>query len=187
MKAALRRTITLGVAVTTAAALAPAVASAAPAEKRVTMKNGVIKADGAAVKLPTSFTCPAGFEAFLSAQIIQALGSKFAGGFDTAVRQCTGERQKITFYIQAVPAENTRPFREGPASARVILDAIDPESQGPFFEEAPAETFEEPAEPGLLPPLPVGTQRIRGDEPVPGEPAEAVHAEDRSTIQLRER
>lgn len=198
MHAASRRAIALAAAATLLAAFSPATAGAAPAEKPVQMKNGILQADGAAVRLPTTFTCPPGFEAFLSAQIVQAIGKKFAVGFDSAARQCTGEQQKITFYVQSVPAgENTRPFKPGDASARVILDAFDPNQSGPFFEEEPLPAEPE-SQPSILPSLPIDLPAGALDEPEPGPVPEAeadfapapdpvVHAEDRSTIRLRER
>ncbi len=180
MTAVQRRTAVLCAAAATAAVLAPSSAGAATA-KRVQMSDGVITANGAMVTMGTTFTCPAGYQAFLSAQIVEAIGEKFAGGFDTQTRDCTGVKQTVKFFIQAVPAENTRPFEPGPASARVILDAVDPAAfDGGFPTEDPAAE----AAP-LLPIPPLASNQARADEPPAAPPS--IHAEDAGTITLKEK
>ncbi|GAA0632861.1 hypothetical protein GCM10009547_40920 [Sporichthya brevicatena] len=170
-------------------ALSPTAAHAA-GPKPVTQGDGILIADGAAVRLPATFVCPAGWTAYLVAQIIQAVGDEFAGGFDSVAKECTGQRQKVTFFVQAVPAgDNTHPFRPGTASSRVIMDAVDPAAQEPPYyegEETPAE--EEGS--SLLPPLPplMTSQNSVADDPMPTEPApQTVHAEARGVIKLKER
>ncbi|MGQ0631664.1 MAG: hypothetical protein ACT4P1_11510 [Sporichthyaceae bacterium] len=171
------------VAVLAVAPVGIAAAGAATVKDATLSKVGVLTADGAATKISATFVCPQGYDAFVTLQVIQAQGEKFAGGFDQAGKTCTGKKQKVSFYVQAVPAENTAPFRSGSASARMILDAVDPEFAGqPFFEEEPVE--ETP--PGVLPPLPFAGQKYltdAGGESV----APQVHAEDRRTIRLRTR
>ncbi|MBA3743369.1 hypothetical protein [Sporichthya sp.] len=193
MKASARRTAAVAAATTLALAISPSAALAAGA-KRVTQGNGTLMADGAAITLPSTFTCPAGYMAYLTAQVIQAIDDEFAGGFDTAAKECTGEKQRISFFIQAIPAgDNTRPFQAGSASSRVILDAVDPEAEGPYYEEAPAgegEGGDRSSSPlPEIPPL-TGAQYSTIDEPMPTEPAEAsptVHAEARGPITLQEK
>lgn len=192
MKATARRTAAVAAATTLALAISPSAAFAAGA-KRVTQGNGTLMANGAALTLPATFTCPAGYMAYLTAQVIQAIDDEFAGGFDTAAKECTGSKQRISFFIQAIPAgDNTRPFQAGSASSRVILDAVDPEAEGPYYEEeAPAGEGEGGSSSPLpvLPPL-TGAQHSTIDDPMPTEPAEApptVHAEARGPIELKER
>jgi hypothetical protein len=193
MKASAQRTAAVAAATTLALALSPSAALAAGA-KRVTQGNGTLQANGAAITLPSTFTCPAGFTAYLTAQVIQAIGDEFAAGFDTVSKQCTGEKQRLTFYIQAVPAgDNTRPYQAGTASSRVILDAVDPAAEQPYYEEAPpgeGEGEEVPASP--IPPLPplTGAQYSTMDDPM-GDPSDetptTVHAEARGPITLKEK
>lgn len=190
MKASARRAAALAAATTLALALSPGAALAAGA-KRVTQGDGTLQANGAAITLPATFTCPAGFTAYLTAQVIQAIGEDFAAGFDQLSRECTGERQKLTFYIQAVPAgDNTRPYQAGTASSRVILDAVDPEAEQPYYEDVPPEgegEGEEPTSPlPELPPL-TGAQYSTMDEPMAEEAPTTVHAEARGPITLKEK
>ena len=189
MKASARRTAAVAAATTLALALSPSAALAAGA-KRVTQGNGTLQANGAAITLPSTFTCPAGFTAYLTAQVIQAIGDEFAAGFDQVSKECTGEKQKLTFYIQAVPAgDNTRPYQAGTASSRVILDAVDPEAEQPYYEEEmpPEGEGEESASPlPDLPPL-TGAQYSTMDEPMSEEGPTTVHAEARGPITLKEK
>jgi hypothetical protein len=201
MKASARRTAAVAAATTLALTLSPSAALAAGA-KRVTQGNGTLQANGAAITLPSTFTCPAGYTAYLTAQVIQAIGEDFAAGYDTVAKQCTGERQKLTFYIQAVPAgDNTRPYQAGTASSRVLMDAVDPDAEQPYYDEAPAGQGEgdgagdAPASP--LPPLPplTGAQYSTMDDPMgdpEGDPEgeetpTTVHAEARGPITLKEK
>lgn len=170
-------------------ALLPSAAGATGA-KRVEQGDGRITAGGAAITVPATFTCPAGYDAYISIQVVQAIGDAFAGGFDTLTKTCTGAAQKVKFYIQAVPAENTRPFRAGEASSRVILDAVDPAQLEPF----PTEEFSEEApteDPlSILPPPPLApadSTHARSDEPLPASGPATLHAEDRRTITLTAR
>lgn len=190
MTATLRRTATVATTLTLALALAPSAALAA-GPHRVTQGDGTLLADGAAVRVPATFSCPAGYMAYLTAQLIQAIGDEFAGGFDTTAKPCSGSKQKVTFFIQAVPAgDNTRPFRPGTASSRVILDAVDPESQEPYYEELPPGEGEGEGESSsVLPPLPPlsGAQHAVTDGPTPVGAPPTVHAEARGTIELKEK
>jgi hypothetical protein len=187
MTTSARRTGAVAALTTVALALAPA-ASAASAAKQVGQGNATLHANGAAITLPATFTCPGGYVAYLSVQVIQAIDDEFAGGFDTATKDCTGAKQRVTFFVQSIPAgENTHPFEVGPASSRVILDAVDPESMEPYYEEEVPEGEGESASP--LPPLPpvTGAQYAIGEEPMPSDPAPTVHAEARGTIEIREK
>ncbi len=188
MKASARRTAAVAAATTLALALSPSAALAA-GTKPVTQGNGTLQANGAAITLPATFTCPAGYTAYLTAQVIQAIEDEFAAGFDTVTKECTGEKQKLTFYIQAVPAgDNTRPYQAGTASSRVIMDAVDPEAEQPYYEEVPEGEGEgEAASP--IPPLPplTGAQYSTMDEPMSEDAPDIVHAEARGPITLKEK
>ncbi|WP_019876350.1 hypothetical protein [Sporichthya polymorpha] len=171
-----------------ALALSPTAAHAA-GPKPVTQGDGILIADGAAVRLPATFVCPAGWTAYLAAQVVQAVGDEFAGGFDSVAKDCTGQRQKVTFFVQAVPAgDNTHPFRPGAASSRVIMDAVDPAAEQPPYYEGDEVPVEEEGSPLLpLPPL-MTTQDTVADDPMPTEPApQTVHAEARGVIKLKEK
>lgn len=193
MKAPTRRAAAVVATLTLGLALSPSAAWAAG--KKVTQGNGTLQANGAALTLPATFTCPEGFMAYLTAQVIQAVDDEFAGGFDQAAKECTGEKQRVTFFIQSVPAgENTHPFRPGVASSRVIMDAVDPAAQDPYFEEPPAEGGGSGGDTGPLPVLPplvgpsASSQNSELDDPMPtepGPPPQPVHAEARGTIELK--
>lgn len=190
MNASVRRTAAVAAATTLALAISPSAALAAGA-KRVTQGNGTLMANGAAITLPATFSCPAGYMAYLTAQVIQAIGDEFAGGFDTAAKECTGSKQRISFFVQAIPAgDNTRPFQPGEASSRVILDAVDPEAQQPYYDEAPADEGDGEGESSsplpVLPPL-TGAQYSTVDEPMGGEAPPSVHAEARGPITLKKK
>lgn len=183
MTAVQRRAAILCAAAAIGTVFAPSSSAVAASSKRVQMADGVISANGAAVTMVTTFTCPAGYQAFLSTQIIEAIGKNFAGGFDSQTRDCTGEKQKIKFFVQAVPAgDNTRPFVAGPASARVILDAVDPAAIDGYDAEPPASDEPAPLLPGLPP---VESNQTRADDPMPAEAPPSIHAEDSGTITLK--
>ena len=196
MKAYVRRTAAVAAAMTLSLAVSPSAALAAGA-KKVTQGDATLLADGAAVTLPSTFVCPAGYMAYLTAQIVEAIDDDFAGGFDTAAKECTGKKQKMTFFIQAAPAgDNTHPFEVGSASSRVIMDAIDPAAQDPYgpmpVDEGDGSGGEEPSDSaplGGLPPL-TGAQYSTMDDPMPDEPGgnpPTVHGEARGVIQIKEK
>jgi len=197
MKALARRTAAVAATMTLTLAISPSAALAAGA-KKVTQSDATLLADGAAVTLPATFTCPAGYMAYLTAQIVQAIGQDFAGGFDTTAKECTGKKQKLTFFIQAAPAgDNTRPFEVGTASSRVIMDAVDPAAQdpyGPYVEDDGSGdgSGEDPGPLGGLPPLPGASpaQYSTIDDPMPTEPpapSPTVHGEARGVIEIKEK
>jgi hypothetical protein len=200
MKATARRASV--VLVTMTLGLSPSAALAAGA-KKVTQGDGTILAHGAAITVPATFSCPAGYVAYLTAQVVQAIGEEFAGGFDTTTKECSGKKQQATFFIQAQPAgDNTRPFQVGEASSRVILDAVDPASLDPYYGAEgtgdPSAADGQGAPTGPLPPIPplggpAPAQYSTIDDPMPTEPAPtppappSVHGEARGTIQLKEK
>jgi hypothetical protein len=118
-----------GAAIVAGAALLPAAASAAPGDKFKIEKNGNIVANGAAVKVKFSYSCPAGWEGGAGVTLVEALGDGFASGYGGKTIKCTGKKEDATFFIQANTYEGSRPFKKGEASVVANLDAWNPQGQ----------------------------------------------------------
>lgn len=175
------RTAAIGTTMLLAASLAPPHAVAG--SKDLSLGNGTISARGAAVRVPLTFTCNEGWQAFVGIQVVEAVGEPFAAGFGGAERTCTGKKQKVTFYVQAAAGQDLRPFREGPASAVATLDAVDPTS---FCDEfgGPCEVE---AAPAAAPPEADGGDLLSEPAVAAADGPGSVRREIRGTIRLRDR
>lgn len=126
-----------GAAILAGATLLPAAASAAPGDKKFQVgKTGKILANGAAVKVKFTYSCPDGWEGGAGVTIVEALGDAFASGYGGKSLKCTGGAQDATFFIQANTYEGARPFQPGQASIVASLDAWNPQG-GPCSPEMP--------------------------------------------------
>lgn len=171
------RIAAIGTTMLVAASVAPPHALAG--SKDLSLGNGTISARGAAVRVPFTFRCNDGWQAFVGIQVVEAVGEEFAAGFGGAERTCTGKKQKVTFYVQAAPGQDLRPFREGPASAVATLDAFDPTA---FCDE-----FGGPCEVEAAPPTADGGDLLSEPAVAAADGPGSVRREIRGTIRLRDR
>lgn len=104
-------------------------AQAAPSALDVDNK-AKISARGAAIRIPYSYLCTAGWEGNLSVQVVQALGNDLASGYGNKSVKCSGDKKNASLYLQVAAYQGARPFAPGPASVSASLDSFDPKADG---------------------------------------------------------
>jgi hypothetical protein len=124
-----------------------------------------ISARGAAIRIPYSFVCTAGWEGNLNVQVVEALGENLASGYANKNLTCNGAKKTASLYVQVGAYQGARPFKAGPASVVATLDTFDPKAD-PCSSGGPcpmaAEPKAAPQPPGMfttasVPTRPTGT------------------------------
>ena len=131
--------------IATTVALLPVTAFGAEQDSDLGVGNkGWIMANGAAIVIPYSYSCPEGWRGSMWLNVVQAHGNTFSSGGNGKSVECTGQNTDAKLFLKANVYDKTTPFRSGAASIVASMDVYDPAAQCGEYEPCPM-----PAEPAM--------------------------------------